>query len=90
MRKKLLIALTLVSAIMFSGCATIFGGAGKQNISISSDSTKRMKAKISYTDGSSPQYLTIPGTVSVKKINKNIIIRSQDNDFEERIIKKRC
>jgi len=41
MKKKLLIALPLVSVVMFSGCATLFDS--KQTISISSDSDKRME-----------------------------------------------
>jgi hypothetical protein len=88
MRKKLLIALPLASVMMFSGCATLFGGGGKQTISVSSDSTKRMKAVVSYADGSSPQYLTIPGTITVKRTNKDIIVKSQDKDFEPTKIKK--
>ena len=88
MRKKLLIALPLVSVVMFSGCATLFGGGGKQTISVSSDSDKRMKAVISYADGSSPQYLTVPGTVTIKRTNKNIIVKSKNNDFEQTTIKK--
>lgn len=88
MRKKLLIALPLASVIMFSGCATLFGGGGKQTISINSDSTKRMKAVVSYTDNSSPQYLAIPGTVTVKRTNKDIIVKSQNKDFKPIKIKK--
>lgn len=86
MRKKLLIALPLASVMMFSGCATLFGGGGKQTISVSSDSAKRMKAVISYADGSSPQYLTIPGTVTVKRTSKNMVVKSQDNEFDPTII----
>ena len=88
MRKKLLIALPLASAMMFSGCATLFGGGNKQTISISSDSTKRMKAEISYADGSSPQYITIPGTVTVKRTDKDVVVKSQNNDFDTVTIKK--
>ena len=88
MRKKLLIALPLVSVVMFSGCATLFGGGGKQTISVSSDSDKRMKAVISYADGSSPQYLTVPGTVTINRANQNVIVKSQNNEFDQTIIHK--
>jgi hypothetical protein len=81
MKKKLLIALPLASVMMFSGCATLFGGGGKQTISVSSDSSKRMKAVISYADGSSPQYVTIPGTITVERKSQKMIVKSQDNEF---------
>jgi len=88
MKRKLLIAVLSASMVVFSGCATLFGGGGKQTISVSSDSAKRMKAVISYEDGSSPQYLTIPGTVTVKRADQNIIVKSQDKEFESTTIKK--
>lgn len=86
MKKRLLIALPLVGAVMFSGCATLFGGGGQQKISINSDSTKRLRAEVSYTDGSSPQYLTIPGTVTVDRSHKNILIKSKNDAFEPKIV----
>lgn len=88
MKKKLLIALPLVSAVMFSGCATLFGGGGKQTLSVSSDSEKRVKAIISYSDGSTPQYIAIPGTVTINRKDKDILVKSQDNEFDDLVVKK--
>ena len=88
MKKGLLIALPLVGAVMFSGCATLFGGGGQQKISINSDSTKRLRAEVSYADGSSPQYLTIPGTITVDRSHKDIIIKSKNDTFEPKTVKK--
>jgi len=84
MKKKLLIALPLVSVVMFSGCATLFDS--KQTISISSDSDKRMKAVLSYADGSKPQYMTIPGTTTIKKNGKDLKIESVNNEFQPLIV----
>lgn len=88
MRKKLLMALPLVGVVMFGGCATIAGGGGKQTISINSDSSKQMKAVVSYEDGSSPQFLTIPGTVTVERANQNILIKSKDGEFQPATVEK--
>ncbi len=46
MRKSLLVVLPLASSLMFSGCATLFGGGGKQTISIKSD--KALSGTIGY------------------------------------------
>jgi len=88
MNKKSLIVLPLVSAFLFSGCATLIGGGAKQTLSISSDSSKRMKAIIKYSDGSSPQYLAIPGTVIIKRQNKSLIVESVNHDFQSQIIQQ--
>jgi len=88
MKKKLLITLPLITTVMFSGCATLFGGGGNQTISISTDSTKRLRAVVSYDDGSKPQYLTLPGTVTMDRKNSNIIVKSQDNEFNPVIVEK--
>jgi len=88
MKKKLLVAIPLLSTIMFSGCATLFGGGGKQTISISTDSQKRLRAIVSYDDGSKPQYLILPGTVTMDRKNSNIVVKSQDNEFNPVIVEK--
>lgn len=79
MKKNLMILVPLASAVMFSGCATLFGGGEKQMVSINSD--KPMKATLSYEDGSSPQYFTTPATLSVERKNKKVKISSESNEF---------
>lgn len=80
MKKTLYVALPLVGAIMFGGCATLFGGGEKQAISVNSD--KPMKATLSYEDGSSPKYFTTPATLSVERKNKKVKVFSESNEFE--------
>jgi hypothetical protein len=85
MKKKLLITLPLLSAFMLSGCATLFDN--KQQISIRNYSNKKMRAVLSYADGSKPQYLTIPTTITIKKNGKDLKIESSDNEFQPTIVK---
>lgn len=80
MKRKLVVLVTLIVAIVFSGCATLFGGGQKQTISINSD--KPMKATLSYEDGSSPQYFTTPATLSVERKSKKVKIVSNNDEFE--------
>lgn len=80
MKKILYVALPLAGTIMFSGCATLFGGGEKQTISVNSD--KPMKATLSYEDGSSPKYFTTPATLSVERKNKKVKVFSESNEFE--------
>ncbi len=92
MNKKLLIALSLVSVVIFSGCATLFGGGAKQQIAI--NSSKPMKAQLGYMGDDnrtfSPlQTLTTPAVVTVVRDNKNLLLKSDDNEFEPMIIEKK-
>ncbi|MEA2017421.1 MAG: hypothetical protein U9N59_03140 [Campylobacterota bacterium] len=81
MNKKLLIAVSLMSTVMFSGCATLFGGGGEQNITIKS--TKPMKGKLAYSDGKGLQRnFTTPATILVDRRSKDIVITSKNNDFD--------
>jgi len=91
MRKKLLIALPLVSAIMFSGCATIFGGGGKQTISIKSN--KPLKASIGYSSDDNKtatemQSFTTPANITIVRENKNLLIQSEDGEFKPVVVEK--
>lgn len=79
MKKISIFTLSIVSVMLFSGCATILGGGGSQNISVNSN--KPMKAKIAYTDGSGVQYFTAPATLVVDRKSKDIIISSEDGSF---------
>lgn len=87
MKKIVIFALPIISAVIFSGCATILGGGNSQTISINSD--KPMKGKIAYEDGKGEQHFTTPATLNVERRSKDIIITSQDNDFEQKTQKSK-
>jgi hypothetical protein len=80
MKKRLLIAISLASAVLFSGCATILGGGNKQTISI--NSSKPMKGTMTYSDGSGMQHFTTPATLNVERKNKEIKLASNDEEFD--------
>lgn len=79
MKKLVVFALPILSAIIFSGCATILGGGNQQTISINSD--KPMKGKLVYADGKSEQYFTTPATVNVDRRSQDIILSSENDEF---------
>ena len=85
MKKTLLLALPLVGAMMFSGCATTLGGGNQQTLSISS--SKPLKGQMKYSDGSGLQHFTTPATLSVDRKNKDIILTSKDGQFEATTVK---
>jgi len=85
MRKELLIALPLVSAVMFSGCATILGGGNSQTISL--NSSQNMKGIMKYEDGKGLQHFTTPATLTVERRSKDIIVESPNDEFDKRVIK---
>ena len=74
MKKIVVYVLPVLSAMIFSGCATILGGGNQQTISINSD--KPMKGKLVYADGKGEQYFTTPATVNVDRRNQDIILSS--------------
>ncbi|MFA5233936.1 MAG: hypothetical protein WC390_05980 [Sulfurimonas sp.] len=85
MKKTLYVALPLIGAIMFSGCATLFGGGGKQQITINAE--KPVSGKIGYiTEDNATiinqQQFTAPATVTVIREDKDIMITSDSNEFE--------
>lgn len=80
MKKLVVFTLPIFGAIMFSGCATILGGGNQQNISINSD--KPMKGKLVYADGKGEQYFTTPATVKVDRRNQDIILSSENEEFD--------
>jgi hypothetical protein len=90
-KKYLIYSLPLVGALMFTGCATMFGGGGKQQIAF--NSSKPMKAHLGYvaddnTSFSPLQSLTTPATVTVARDNKNLMLKSDDKEFEPVVIEK--
>ncbi|MCB4776007.1 MAG: hypothetical protein LGB73_04425 [Sulfurovum sp.] len=87
MKKKLLIALPLVSAVMFSGCATILGGGNSQTVSINSN--KLVKGVMEYADGKGTQYFTAPATLNVERRHKDIVLTSKDGSFQKTTVKSK-
>lgn len=85
MKKKMIILLAVISAIMFSGCATILGGGNQQTISV--NSSKPLKGEMKYSDGSGLQHFTAPATLSVERRSKDIILTSKDGDFDTTTVK---
>lgn len=81
MNKMLLIVLPMASTLIFSGCATLAGGGGEQNISINSSTP--MKGKLYYSDGKGlQQNFTTPATILVDRRDSNISITSENNEFD--------
>ena len=92
MNKKLLIALPLVSAIMFSGCATILGGGGKQKITVISSNPMNVRMGYASNDNKTStdaQSFTTPATITMVRENKNLLLTSDNNEFEPVIIEKK-
>lgn len=95
MNKKLLIALPLVSAIVFSGCATVLGGGGNQTINLVSSKSVPVTIYRVDTDESSEvppiaiQKAIAPSTIAVERGNQNLLITSDNNEFENITVEKR-
>lgn len=87
MKKKILIALPLISAMLFSGCATILGGGNSQTVSI--NSSKQMKGTMKYEDGEGEQHFTTPATLSVERRSVDIILESKDEEFNQTTIESK-
>lgn len=88
MKRKLLLAIPLASTIVFSGCATLFGGGGQQSITI--NSSKPVEGKLTYDDGKGMQKnFTTPATIIVDRRNQNIKLTSKNSDFEPTTVEKK-
>lgn len=91
MKKSILIGSLISTSILFTGCATLFGGGGSQQITISSN--KSTQVDIGHTeDGnnllSNYQTVTVPGTVTVLRDNKDILIKTKNDKCKPVIVKK--
>ena len=75
----------LGAALLMSGCATILGGGTKQNISINAN--EPVKGQLEYTDGEGVQYFTAPATLKVERRFRDIVIKSRDGKFEDKVVK---
>jgi hypothetical protein len=92
MKQKLLtIALGASCGLMLTGCATLFGGGAKQNITIQSNEPKNLSLHyIDKNDVISPTIQTFqtPKTISVGRENKDIIFKDTDEKCEDLRVKK--
>lgn len=92
MKKTIVLATFLASSsVLFSGCATLFGGGGSQQITINSKESKQVD--IGHTeDGTNmlPNYqtVTVPNTITVLRENKDILIKSKDDNCKPVVVKK--
>ncbi len=93
--KKILMASTLTSIVMLSGCATLLGGGSSQKIKFVT--TKEMPAtlyEIPAEDNSTKkpeevQKMTIPATITVSRGNHNFLLKSNNGEFKDVKIKKK-
>jgi len=79
-------SILLLISLMFSGCATLFGGGGHQHIYINGNTDKNMKAVVRYSDGSGIKHVSIPGKVLVDRKEQDIVIESTGNEFDTYIV----
>ena len=78
--KKLIILSACV--IFLSGCASIIGGGGKQNVKfIPQDPDNTAKINVVSKKGS--QELTLPATVKIKRTSKDIIVTVNDDCYKK-------
>lgn len=92
MKRKLLMAIPIASMVLFSGCATVLGGGGKQQVTV--NSTKPMNVRIGYAADDNKtltqyQSITTPTTVTVIRENKNLLLTSDNNEFEPIVVEKK-
>jgi len=76
--KKIIAPIGLV--FMCSGCATMFGGGGSQEVSI--HSSKPVEVEVSYSNGTIINRVTAPATIEVRRKSKSLIIKSVNDEFD--------
>ena len=77
---------------MFSGCATILGGGGKQKITVISSNPMNVRIGYASNDNKTStdaQSFTTPATITMVRENKNLLLTSDNNEFEPVIIEKK-
>lgn len=90
-RKVLTLAIGLSCTIMMTGCATLFGGGSKQNITIKSSEPKNISlyyVNDNNTTTDSGQTFQVPATISVNRENKDILLKDTSGECEDTRIKK--
>ena len=92
MKKSLFITTALVSVVALSGCATLFGGGGKQKITV--NSSKPMKVKMGYASDDNKtstdfQSFNAPATITMIREDKDLLLTSDDNEFEPVVVEKK-
>lgn len=93
MKKYLSLLLLVVSSVMFSGCATLFGGGSNQNINIVSK--KEAVVDIYKVDDKNKERkihskVKVPSTINVQRSNENIVIKpSENSECNEYVVEKK-
>lgn len=92
MRKIISLSLVVASAILFSGCATLFGGGSNQNINIMSK--KETVVDIYKVDEKEKikihSNVKVPSTINVNRSNDNILIKPiEDSECNEYVVEKK-
>lgn len=87
MKCKILLLAPMVGALMFTGCATLFGGGGKQTVSVNIDGEKRVKGTLMYEgDAKYVQHFTAPATLNVERRSADIILKSDNDEFHDTVV----
>lgn len=91
MKKITLISMATAGALVFSGCATLFGGGGKQNISVITNTPKELT--MGHTEDNKtliqPQNFNAPAVVTVMRENKSILIKDDTGECEPVVIENK-
>jgi predicted small secreted protein len=91
MKKIALISIVATSVVLFTGCATLFGGGGKQNISVITNSTKQMT--IGHTEDNKtliqPQTFTSPTVVTVLRERQDLLIKDEKGECEPVVVESK-
>ena len=91
LKKVLFTTVVMGTSILFTGCATLFGGGGSQQITVNSKESKQVD--IGHTeDGNNmlPNYqtVTVPATITVLRENNDVLIKSKDDSCKSITVKK--
>lgn len=103
MKKSLLIMSSVVAvSILFTGCATLFGGGANQSINIQSSKSQtvdvyKIKTKKDEKSGETSiigedlihSNIQIPSSVNVNRDSKDILIKTKDGECKEKKVEKK-
>lgn len=103
MKKSLLIMSSVVAvSILFTGCATLFGGGANQSINIQSSKSQtvdvyKVKTKKDANSGEVSvtgedlihSNIQIPSSVNVNRDSKDILIKTKDGECKEKKVEKK-
>ncbi len=91
MNKIALLSVIASGALLFTGCATIFGGGGKQHISIITDTQRSVT--IGHTEDNKtliqPQTVNAPVTATVLRESKDLIVKDEKGECEPVLVESK-